>query len=129
MSLLDYFVNERLRKVRDKEAHIHYLGKYIQNELISVLGNAVQDKILSAVHEAEYFSIMLDCTSDVSHVEQMTTPGTKGRFFPVSDTTGAGLTINIFEKFEDMALPIPNLRGQGSDYGSDMKGGNIDLQL
>ncbi|KAJ8892189.1 hypothetical protein PR048_004769 [Dryococelus australis] len=81
-------------------------------------------KILSAVHSAKYVSIVFDFTSDVSHIEQMAiivrfvaTTDAKGSeikeqflgFVPVSDTTGAGLTTTILEKFADMTLTIENL--------------------
>ncbi|KAJ8889097.1 hypothetical protein PR048_008591 [Dryococelus australis] len=58
-------MHEHLRKVPDMETYIHYPGKDIQN-------NAVEEKILSAISGAKSISIVLDCTSNVSHVELMT---------------------------------------------------------
>lgn len=40
--------------------------------MIQLLSDAIQDKIISSAHEVKYFLLILDCTPDVSHVEQMT---------------------------------------------------------
>jgi len=65
-------MDEHLRKIRDNETHVHYLGKDIQNELIQLLSNAIKQKNSSIARDAKYFSIILDCTPDAGHVEQMT---------------------------------------------------------
>ena len=65
-------MSEHHRKVKNKQTHVHYLGKELQNELIQLLSNTIQQKILTSVRAAKYFYIILDCTPDVSHVEQMT---------------------------------------------------------
>ncbi|KAJ8866875.1 hypothetical protein PR048_032737 [Dryococelus australis] len=134
LSLFNPIMHEHLRK----------LGKAIQNEFIQVLSNAIQEEILSAVHGAKYFSIVLDCTPDVSHIEQMTIivrfvtiTDAKGSeikehflgLVPISDTTSSGLTTTILEKFADMTLPIENLHGQGYDNGSNVKGKNININV
>lgn len=64
-------MDEHLRKGNNQRNWIHYLGKTIQNVLISLLTSVVREKILAMVHEAEYFAIILDCTPDVSRVEQL----------------------------------------------------------
>ncbi|XP_073196247.1 zinc finger MYM-type protein 1-like [Lepidochelys kempii] len=129
--------------IKDKEMHVHYLGKGIQNELIQLLSNAIKQKILASARAAKYFSVILDCTPDAGHVEQMTmnvrfvdrpTSETENEtesvcikehflgLVSLTETTGAGMTETILHQLEEMSLPIENLRGQGYDNGSNMKG-------
>ncbi|GBP29034.1 hypothetical protein EVAR_10850_1 [Eumeta japonica] len=68
---IDIVMMEHLRRVVNKETNVHYFGKRIQNELIGLLGSEVRNNILSMVKLAKYFSSILDCTPDVSHVEQL----------------------------------------------------------
>lgn len=63
---------EHIRRIRSNEIHDHYLGKDMQNEFIQLLSNAVVQKITDIIISAKYYSVILDCTPDVSHVEQLT---------------------------------------------------------
>ncbi|XP_065650347.1 uncharacterized protein LOC136078502 [Hydra vulgaris] len=69
LALFDPLMDEHLRKIKDNET---YLGKDIQNELIHLLSNAIKQKILTFACDAKYFSIIIDCTPNAGHVEQMT---------------------------------------------------------
>ncbi|KAL4705421.1 hypothetical protein ACJJTC_002444 [Scirpophaga incertulas] len=62
LATFDPPMREHLRRVRDKKTHVHYMGPEIQNEMISLI----------EVRAAKYFGIILDCTPDISHQEQMT---------------------------------------------------------
>lgn len=121
-----------------------YLGDKIQNEIIHVLSNQIKIFILNLCRANKYFSIILDCTPDVSHIEQISIIirfvnfNTETRkleirehflaFCPIIDTTGAGLMSFILEELDKINLDINNLRGQGYDNGSNMRGKNNGLQ-
>ena len=64
-------MSEHLHRVVSKEIHIHFCGKNIRNELINLLTNCVEENILNQAREAKYFSLILDCAPDKSHVKQL----------------------------------------------------------
>lgn len=49
-------------------------------------------------------------------------------FCPINDTTGEGLTSFLLKTLENYGLDIYNMRGQGYDNGSNMKGKHQGLQ-
>ncbi|XP_052627080.1 uncharacterized protein LOC128133613 [Lactuca sativa] len=138
----DLIMQEHIRRINDKEIHNHYLGHNMQNELISLLGEEVKSKIIKKVKEAKYFSIILDCTPDTSHKEQMsiilrcldlsTTPIEVKEYFLgfliVDNTTGKGLYDAIVDEIKNLGLNINDVRGQGYDNGSNMKGKHQGVQ-
>jgi hypothetical protein len=49
LGLFDPVMKEHLRRVKNQETMVHYLGKDIQNELIGILATAIKKKVLSSV--------------------------------------------------------------------------------
>jgi hypothetical protein len=47
------------------------LGNQIQNQLIDLLSCKVKSTILEMIRTLKYFSVILDCTPDASHKEQI----------------------------------------------------------
>lgn len=48
----------------------HYLGQIIQNELIDVISAKITQRIVD-IKASKCFSIILDCTPDLGHKEQL----------------------------------------------------------
>ena len=142
ISKFDPILSEHVRRIKNDELSDHYLGKTMQNEFIQLLGNEILHKISKLLTEAKYFSVILDCTPDVSHEEQLTvilrSVEIVGKsvdvvehfvgYLNVDDSSGEGLTDLLLRRLDDLGLSLSNCRGQGYDNGANMRGCNKGVQ-
>jgi hypothetical protein len=142
MAEFDPVIQEHVKRITNDETHVHFLGHGIQNEIINLLAAAIRYEIIRKIKEAKYFSVILDCTPDISHQEQMSLiiryVDTSSDsicieesflgFLDINDTTGQGLFDVLQNELKDLDLDIDNVRGQGYDNGSNMKGKNQGVQ-
>ncbi|KAF0740989.1 zinc finger MYM-type protein 1-like [Aphis craccivora] len=119
---------------------IELLSKYDKTleELISnhTKRSKVRNEILSRIRKSKYYSLLFDCTPDISHNEQMSeiiryVYIANGKvkieesfidFIITEEKTGEGLASDIMKKFQDDQLDIQDARGQGYDNGANMAG-------
>ncbi|XP_050065150.1 uncharacterized protein LOC126554084 [Aphis gossypii] len=99
-------------------------------------GGKVKNEALDRIKRAKYFSILFDCTPDVSHKKQLTEiiryvriidkevtiEETFIDFIATQEKKGVGLAGEITKKLFDDGLDINDCRGQGFDNGSNMAG-------
>lgn len=140
MASFDDVMAEHIRKINNQETHDHYLGPDIQNEIIELMASEVRKAIIKMIKNAKYYSIMMDCTPDVSHQEQLSlvirivnlkledkssAPKIEEYFLDfmnVESTTGLYLTNVLISKLKEYNIELLDCRGQGYDNGSNMKG-------
>jgi hypothetical protein len=106
------------------------------------MASCVRYNILERARKAKYFSIILDCTPNLSHREQMLFTL---RFVDVCESdlivlehyitfqeteepAGQSLVVVIKKCLEDSKFHFKNCRGQGYDNGSNMRGRNKGVQ-
>mgnify|MGYP003530496588 CR=1 FL=1 len=142
LAQFDAVMADHVHRIKNKEIDTHYLGKNIQNELIQIIAKRIREEILSKLKMAKYFSIIVDCTHDVSKVEQMSIvlrfvqmENAEVKvcehfidFIPVEQTTGAALTDVILQMLTQTGIPIEDMRGQGYDNGANMRGHQSGVQ-
>lgn len=141
----DVVLIEHLRRFSNQESHVHLLSVSVQNELINLLGNEVKQNIVKKVLTAKYFSVIFDCTPDVSRKEQtsltiryvneelendgeITIEESFLSYRVAEETTGDALTNLLLEEITDCGLSMSNCRGQGYDNGANMAGVHKGVQ-
>ena len=71
VSTFDPILSEHVKRIKNKEIADHYLSKTIQNEIITMIAKETREEILRIIKKAKYYFIIVDCTPDVSHKEQL----------------------------------------------------------
>ncbi|KAK7921882.1 hypothetical protein WMY93_008784 [Mugilogobius chulae] len=141
MAQFDPVLKEHVAKVERGASHTTYLGKTIQNEIIDCIGKGIVESIVNEIKLSKYFSIILDCTPDLSHREQMSvvirivtvegSPEIKEHFLgflEAEESTGESLSALILKTLDELKIPFEDCRGQSYDNGANMKGKRKGVQ-
>jgi len=115
---LQEFINDRA-----------YLSGDIVNEMISLMGNQVCNKLLENIRKSGVFSLIADETTDVGHKEQLCITirwvddafnihETPIELIQVSKTDSATITTEILSCLGRLGLPVTQCRRQAYDRAS-----------
>ncbi|XP_042216761.1 uncharacterized protein LOC121862523 [Homarus americanus] len=107
----------------------------IQNELINIISAKITERIVDDIKASKYFSIILDCTPDLSHKEQLSViirivaledkPTIKEHFLgflEVENSTGLNLSCLLLGRLKQLNISFEDCRGQSYDNGAYMRG-------
>lgn len=122
--------------------HHRYLSPSIQNELIQILSEKVKSEIIKDICDAQFFSVILDTTQDITKKDQLSqvfryvTVHKDSSGIPVAlavnesflgfkvvdDQSAGGLEQVILKDLETNGLSLSKCRGQGYDGAATMAG-------
>jgi hypothetical protein len=116
-----------------------YLSKTICDELIEHIGRKVVCDIVAEIKAAKYYSISVDSTPDIFHIDQLTFiiryVAKNGRpverfikFVEIHGHGAANLAEVVTAVIDDIGLNIVDCRGQSYDNASNMAGIYTGLQ-
>ena len=127
-------VNAEIKRVTlgNAPGNAKYISPSIQKEILNILGNQVRSMIREEVGDAKY-CLLVDEAIDVSSMEQMaiilrfvdSVGKVRERFFKivsVPNTTSQTLKNEISKVLTMCNLQVRNIRGQGYDGASNMRG-------
>ena len=137
----DPFLDLHIKRYGNKgSGTTSYLSSKICDEMINIMAEKVINTIVTEIKHAKYFSISVDSTPDIAHVDELS--------FIVRYVSEDGCPVERFLKFipncghkaEDLAkvvletlksheLDIADCRGQSYDNASSMSGIYSGLQL
>ena len=73
LSEFDPFLRAHLNKYANMgRGNVHYLSSTICDEFITLMGDKIRNEIVREVNDAKFFSIIIDSTPDISHIDQLT---------------------------------------------------------
>ncbi|XP_065642178.1 zinc finger MYM-type protein 1-like [Hydra vulgaris] len=136
----DPFLAQHIEKFGNKgKGSTSYLSFNIYEQFISIMADNVIQQMVKEIKEAKYFSISIDSTPDISHVDQLSfifryvqkngCPVERFLgFLPNSGHKSEELADAVFLVLESHRLDINNCRGQSYDNASNMSGRYTGLQ-
>ena len=130
MAKYDVNFTEYVQSAKAKPKSVTYFSNRSQNEIIDLLSETIKKKIISAIKNAKYFTIMLDSTLDIGHEKQVSEilhyvhidENRKVKikevflgFFQIDKKDAGSLVNKILQKLEQDKISIIDCRGQTYD--------------
>nr|XP_047143105.1 uncharacterized protein LOC124817292 [Hydra vulgaris] len=121
---------------------VSYLSPAVQNEFISLLGDAVKQESICEIKKAKFYGILFDSTPDKSHTEQMSQVIRYVKidnrnvevkesflgFIPLSGKKTDSITQEIVQSLEKDGLDLKLCQSQGYDNATTMSGIHTGVQ-
>lgn len=139
LAQFDPFIAAHIEKYGGKgKGSMSFISSTICNEMIDIMGEKVRKFIIDQVKETKYFSLTIDSTPDISHVDRLACvlryvleDGRVERFIQFLDMKGhtaEEMLKSVSGFFEKEGINIENCRGQSYDNASNMSGKYGGLQ-
>uniref|UniRef100_A0A096M0Z6 DUF4371 domain-containing protein n=1 Tax=Poecilia formosa TaxID=48698 RepID=A0A096M0Z6_POEFO len=117
----------------NKRPLVSLLSNRRQNDIIKALGIAVRRPIKAEIEESELYSILIDQTTDVSHMEQVSfvvryVHNMQVKVCNIQSTSGEALENLVLDVLKENNLKMDNIKGQGYDGAANMRGHYKGLQ-
>ena len=112
-----------------------YLSKTVQNNIVSLIGDQLTDRILAEVQKAKYYSVLMDEVTERLNWEQLAVvlqyvdaqdaiqEKCMG-FMQCESVTGEALAQKITDQLQKWGLPIADMRGQWQERWKVIKAGS-----
>lgn len=130
----DPFLKSHIDNFADRgKGNPSYLSKTISEELIDIMGAKVRYQIVQEIIAARYFSISVDSTPDIAHVDQLSIVvryvAKNGKpverfltFLNFDGHKGVEIAEHVLEFLAICGLDFKNCRGQSYDNAPNMSG-------
>jgi len=133
ISKFDQTLNEHMEKCGNPgSGNASYLSKTTCEEFIRLLSKKTLAQVIHEINKAGYFSISVDSTPDMSHVDQLAVIVRyvlDGKpierfltFIDIHSHTDANLAATLLRFFSENSIDISKCRGQTYDNASNMSG-------
>lgn len=136
----DPFLREHLAKFGNAgHGNCNYLSNTICEELVVLMAKRVSKTIIDETKRSKYYSIIIDSTPDVSHIDQLAflvryispegIPSERFlKYIPSAGHKSMNLEMAVISTLEEHNLDITDCRGQSYDNASNMSGAYSGLQ-
>ena len=139
ISQFDPFLAAHIDKYGNRgRGHVSYYASTVCDEFIQIMGQKLFQSIIHELKCAKYFSVSIDSTPDITHIDQLTCvlryvldDGPVERvvkFIEICGHTGEELANSLLMFLEQAGININDCRGQSYDNASNMSGKYIGVQ-
>lgn len=133
-----FLANHIITRGNPGKGNTSYLSSTICDEFINLMAKHVTNKIVNEIKQYKYFSIVVDSTPDISHIDQLSfvlryvkdgIPVERFlRFLPKVGHKSENMEDAVLSFLENLGIDINNCRGQSYDNASNMSGAYTGLQ-